>query len=146
MTLFIVILVAYSLCLCGLVASFHFHSLQPSEWKAKATLSSAWMATAENAEFGLKPRVQIEYCPGCKWMLRSAWMAQELLSTFEKELREVALIPSPTSGTFTISIIDKVVIWDRRDPATPGFPDIKDLKKRVRDLVDPERDLGHSDR
>lgn len=129
----------------GFVSAFFTHSFHRCQVQRFATLNSVIKATPENIEFGLKPRVQIEYCPGCKWMLRSAWMAQELLSTFEKELREVALVPSSTSGTFTISI-DKVVIWDRRDLATPGFPDIKDLKKRVRDLVDPERDLGHSDR
>lgn len=28
----------------------------------------------------------IEYCTGCRWLLRAAWMAQELLTTFEKEL------------------------------------------------------------
>eukprot|EP00981_Chlorochromonas_danica_P002890 scaffold579_cov146-Ochromonas_danica.AAC.8 len=45
-----------------------------------------------------KPRVVIEYCPGCRWMLRSAYMAQELLSTFESSLEEVALKPSSVSG------------------------------------------------
>jgi hypothetical protein len=30
--------------------------------------------------------VDIQYCTGCRWMLRSAWLAQELLSTFEKEV------------------------------------------------------------
>lgn len=131
------------LLLLGLVSAFQKFSFH--QYQCQSAPYSAIKTTPENIEFGLKPRVQIEYCPGCKWMMRSAWMAQELLSTFEKEIREVALVPSPASGTFTISI-DKVLIWDRRDPATPGFPDIKDLKKRVRDLVDPERDLGHSDR
>lgn len=36
-------------------------------------------------------RVEIHYCTGCKWLLRSVWMAQEFLSTFEDELSEVAL-------------------------------------------------------
>jgi len=35
------------------------------------------------------PRVAVEYCVGCKWGLRAAWVAQELLQTFEKELGEV---------------------------------------------------------
>ncbi|GAK16597.1 selenoprotein W-related protein [Vibrio sp. JCM 19053] len=26
-----------------------------------------------------------------------------------------------------------------------GFPEAKVLKQRVRDIIDPERDLGHSD-
>ena len=41
----------------------------------------------------LGPRVEIEYCTGCRWLLRAAWVAQELLSTFGKDLDEVALIP-----------------------------------------------------
>lgn len=38
-------------------------------------------------------RVEIEYCTQCRWLLRAAWMAQELLTTFETELDEVALKP-----------------------------------------------------
>ncbi len=45
-----------------------------------------------------KPRVEIEYCLGCKWMLRSAYYAQELLTTFDSSIGEVALIPSSTTG------------------------------------------------
>ena len=41
-----------------------------------------------------RPRVQIEYCTQCRWLLRAAWMAQELLATFESELGEVALVPT----------------------------------------------------
>ncbi len=40
-----------------------------------------------------EPRLEIEYCTQCRWLLRAAWTAQELLTTFEKELEEVALIP-----------------------------------------------------
>eukprot|EP00961_Rhodomonas_salina_P267505 3614417-Rhodomonas_salina.3 len=40
------------------------------------------------------PRVEIEYCTGCRWMLRSAWLAQELLTTFESDLESVTLKPS----------------------------------------------------
>ncbi|MGL5495811.1 MAG: Rdx family protein, partial [Aeromonas sobria] len=29
-----------------------------------------------------KPRIEIRYCTLCRWMLRAAWLAQELLSTF----------------------------------------------------------------
>lgn len=92
-----------------------------------------------------KPKVRIEYCPGCKWLLRSAWYSQELLTTFEKELKEVSLSPSTESGTFRITV-DHSVIWDRRDPHTPGFPDIKELKQLVRDVVAPQKSLGHSDK
>ena len=92
------------------------------------------------------PRVEIEYCPGCRWLLRSSWLAQELLTTFESTIGEVALIPNrEKTGTFIIRVND-TVIWDRRSPDTPGFPEISTLKQSVRDLIDPSMILGHSDR
>jgi selenoprotein W-related protein len=88
------------------------------------------------------PRVQITYCPRCRWLLRAAWMAQELLITFEHELEEVALRPG-AEGTYEIRLDDDVV-WSR---AVEGrFPELKELKQRIRDRVAPERALGHSDR
>jgi selenoprotein W-related protein len=89
-----------------------------------------------------RPRLSIEYCPRCGWLLRSAWLAQELLTTFERELGGVELIPSETSGTFEIRI-DEEVVWNRR--VDHGFPQAADLKRRVRDRVAPGRALGHSD-
>ena len=46
-------------------------------------------------------RIHIRYCTQCQWLLRSAWYAQELLSTFGEQLTEVALSPSH-GGTFEI--------------------------------------------
>ncbi len=57
--------------------------------------------------------VQITYCTGCKWMLRSAWMAQELLSTFEEELDELTLKPG-SGGIFEIHVNNKR-IWSRKE-------------------------------
>jgi selenoprotein W-related protein len=88
------------------------------------------------------PRVEIEYCRQCRWMLRAAWMAQELLVTFEEELGGVTLKPG-TGGVFQVSVEGEIV-WSRK--AEGRFPDIKELKQRVRDKAAPERDLGHSDR
>jgi selenoprotein W-related protein len=90
----------------------------------------------------MKPRVVITYCTQCQWLLRAAWMAQELLQTFGDDLGEVALIPG-TGGIFTIAV-DHEIIWDRKEKQ--GFPDAKVLKQLVRDRIDPARDLGHSDR
>mmetsp|Transcript_10996 Transcript_10996/g.15470 ORF Transcript_10996/g.15470 Transcript_10996/m.15470 type:complete len:118 (+) Transcript_10996:86-439(+) len=45
----------------------------------------------------LQPHLMIEYCTGCKWLYRSAWMMQELLTTFEEELSSVSLVPSRAS-------------------------------------------------
>ena len=87
-------------------------------------------------------RVTITYCPGCKWLLRSAWMAQELLSTFEDELEELSLRPGP-SGIFEVHVND-IRIWSRKE--AQRFPDIKELKQLVRDQISPDRSLGHTDR
>jgi selenoprotein W-related protein len=89
-----------------------------------------------------KPRVVITYCRQCNWLMRSAWMAQELLSTFSEELGAVTLVPS-TGGAFSIAV-DGEPIWERKRDG--GFPDAKTLKQRVRDRIDPGRDLGHADR
>jgi selenoprotein W-related protein len=88
------------------------------------------------------PRIEIDYCTQCRWLLRAAWTAQELLTTFETDLGEVALIPG-TGGVFEIRVDGKTV-WSRQ--ADGGFPEPKQLKQRVRDIVDPDRDLGHADR
>jgi selenoprotein W-related protein len=88
-----------------------------------------------------KPRVAITYCRQCNWMLRAAWMAQEILSTFSEVIGEVALIPS-TGGAFHIEVAGEL-IWERKRDG--GFPDVRTLKQRVRDRIEPERDLGHID-
>ena len=89
-----------------------------------------------------KPRIVVTYCTQCHWLLRAAWMAQELLSTFGTDLGEMALVPA-TGGTFRIEY-DAELIWERKRDG--GFPDVKTLKQLVRDRLDPGRDLGHIDR
>ncbi len=92
----------------------------------------------------MRYRIQIVYCPKCRWMLRSAWYAQELLETFGERIEEVALAPDHESpGQFVVRV-GGTVVWDRS--ADGGFPEAKVLKQRVRDLVEPDRDLGHSER
>ena len=87
------------------------------------------------------PRVEIEYCTQCRWLLRAGWTAQELLTTFQAELGEVALVPG-TGGIFEVRVGEQVV-WSRG--AEGRFPELKELKQRLRDLIAPERSLGHSD-
>ena len=87
-------------------------------------------------------RITIHYCTQCRWMLRAAWMQQELLTTFQDELTEVALRPG-TGGVYDIHLNGELV-WSRKKEGR--FPDIKELKQKVRDMVSPERDLGHTDR
>ncbi|GGC64597.1 hypothetical protein GCM10011410_16430 [Hoyosella rhizosphaerae] len=69
-------------------------------------------------------------------------MAQELLTTFSADISEVALRPGK-SGQFRIDV-DETIVWDRE--TDQGFPDISTLKQRVRDIVSPDRSLGHVDR
>jgi len=75
-------------------------------------------------------------------MLRAAWMQQELLQTFEEEIGGVTLVPG-TGGVFVVKAGDEVV-WSRKEEGR--FPDIAELKQRVRDAVAPDRPLGHADR
>ena len=91
----------------------------------------------------MKAKITIEYCPKCHWLLRAAYMAQELLTTFEDELAEVALRPSEIAGRFSISINDEPVYDRKRDG---GFKEIKEIKQLVRDHIAPGKPLGHSDR
>lgn len=70
-------------------------------------------------------------------------MAQELLVTFEKDLAEVSLRPSEEAGTFDVWL-DGQLLWCRREDG--GFPELKDIKQRVRDIIRPDKTLGHSDR
>lgn len=91
----------------------------------------------------MKPTVTIAYCTGCRWLLRASWNAQELLTTFEKELAAVTLVPSSeTGGIYTVTI-DGTVVWDRKEQGR--FPEMKELKQHIRDHIAPDKDLGHSD-
>lgn len=90
----------------------------------------------------MSPRIEIHYCRQCQWLLRAAWYAQELLSTFSEEIGEVALVPG-TGGVFQI-VVDGNQVWDRK--SMDGFPDVKQLKQLIRDRIAPDRHLGHVDR
>ncbi|HCN84399.1 MAG TPA: SelT/selW/selH selenoprotein [Sphingobacteriaceae bacterium] len=91
----------------------------------------------------MKPTITIEYCPKCGWMLRAAYMAQEILATFTDDVYGVLIQPSEINGRYNIHI-DAVKIFDRKEAGR--FPEIKELKQLVRDVVNPEKDLGHSER
>lgn len=90
-------------------------------------------------------------------MLRAAYFGQELLSTFGTAIGEIALIPA-TGGLFTVYLTyipdasekgekveaQEVLLWDRK--AEGGFPETKILKQRLRNYIEPGKDLGHSDK
>ena len=90
----------------------------------------------------LQHHVEIHYCTQCRWLLRAAWMAQDLLTTFDGELARLTLVPGQ-GGIFEVHA-DGERVWSRADDG--GFPEITTLKQRVRDRIAPERSLGHTDR
>ena len=88
------------------------------------------------------PLIEIEYCTKCRWLLRASWIAQELLYTFSDGIRGVTLIPGNIAGIFEIRC-DRDLIWERGKKKS--MPEIKELKRKIRDVVAPEKDLGHID-
>lgn len=90
----------------------------------------------------MENRIEIRYCRQCRWLLRSAWMAQELLTTFDEEISELKLRPG-TGGVFEISVNGDPV-WSRKEEGR--FPEVTELKQRVRDQLAPDKNLGHTDR
>lgn len=86
--------------------------------------------------------IVIRYCTQCRWLLRAAWMAQELLTTFEQEITELMLRPG-TGGVFEVTANGKLV-WSRKQAGR--FPEITELKQRIRDVIAPDKELGHVDK
>jgi selenoprotein W-related protein len=87
-------------------------------------------------------RVEIRYCTQCRWLLRAAWMGQELLTSFGQEIGELALVPAK-GGVFEVRA-DGELLWSRGERGR--FPEIAELKQLVRDRIAPGKDLGHADR
>mmetsp|Transcript_27885 Transcript_27885/g.66395 ORF Transcript_27885/g.66395 Transcript_27885/m.66395 type:complete len:338 (-) Transcript_27885:165-1178(-) len=115
----------------------------------RQNLSRAWSRV--DAESGVN--VSIEYCSACRWLLRSVWLSSEILTTFANEpnLRSIELRPqSPPlteGGQFVISAAvngENITLWDRKIEG--AFPEAKEIKQLIRNLVNPELDLGHSDK
>jgi selenoprotein W-related protein len=86
-----------------------------------------------------RPRIEIEYCTRCRFLLRAGWLAQELLSTFEQELGEVALVPG-SGGIFEVRLDGEVLASNRDDKP---MPEVSDVKRLLRDRVAPGRRIGH---
>ena len=73
----------------------------------------------ERAAITPGPNIAITYCRLCNWLLRAAWMGQELLSTFAEELGSVTLIPDDTGGVFEVRI-DGKLLWSRGERGGHG--------------------------
>ena len=95
-----------------------------------------------NGDCKMDNHIEIEYCTQCRWLLRAAWMAQELLTTFDEEITALTLRPG-SGGIFEVRANGETA-WSRK---TEGrFPEITELKQRVRDHIAPDKYLGHSDK
>jgi len=85
------------------------------------------------------PRVEIHYCTQCRFMLRAAYLAQELLTSFEKELGEVALVPG-SGGIFEVRLDGETLATNRESKVAPEAGEVKRL---LRDRIAPGRTIGH---
>ena len=63
--------------------------------------------------------IEIEYCTQCRWLLRAAWTAQELLVTFEDQLGGVTLMPGK-GGVFECGSVLRCSGHGRRNDASPS--------------------------
>lgn len=88
------------------------------------------------------PSVEIHYCTRCRFVLRATWLAQELLMTFGETIGQLVLVPT-SDGKFSVYCND-LEVFDRKKAGR--FPESKELKQLIRDQIDPEKDLGHSDK
>ncbi|KAJ7053980.1 Rdx family-domain-containing protein [Mycena amicta] len=107
--------------------------------------------------------VTIEFCDRCRWLHRASWVQTELLLTFPPPIIEAItlfpigpLIPrnsEETAGRFRVWVKQKggatalespQLVWDRKTES--GFPELKVLKQRIRDILQPGKSLGHSDK
>ncbi|KAI0691384.1 Rdx family-domain-containing protein [Cytidiella melzeri] len=99
------------------------------------------------------PAITIEFCDRCRWQHRASWVSTELMLTFPSPvIKAVSLLPlnsEETGGRFRVWLFlsaqeSPTLIWDRK--VEGGFPELKVLKQRIRDRVQPGISLGHSDK
>ncbi|KAI5117500.1 hypothetical protein M0805_009669 [Coniferiporia weirii] len=97
------------------------------------------------------PSVTVEFCDRCRWLHRATWVSTELLITFPSPtLKGVHIVPlnaEETAGRFRVWLSmenGSVLVWDRKIEGK--FPELKELKQRIRDHIQPGKSLGHSDK
>ncbi|KAI0049576.1 hypothetical protein FA95DRAFT_1556664 [Auriscalpium vulgare] len=105
------------------------------------------------ASSSLSPSVTIEFCDRCRWLHRATWTSTELFLTFPSPiLRSITILPlnaDDTTGRFRVWLTydgepQPILIWDRK--VEGRFPELKDLKQKIRDRIQPGKSLGHSDK
>ena len=86
-----------------------------------------------------RPTIEITYCVKCRFLLRAAWMAQELLTTFEGELEAVAIKPG-SGGIFEVRLDGEIIASNHE---SKKMPEPSEVKRLVRDRIAPDRRIGH---
>ncbi|PIL36789.1 hypothetical protein GSI_00479 [Ganoderma sinense ZZ0214-1] len=100
----------------------------------------------------IAPSVTIEFCDRCRWLHRATWVSTELFLTFPTPaLKVINIMPlnsEETGGRFRVWLFldgqPPALVWDRK--VEGGFPELKLLKQRIRDHIQPGKSLGHSDK
>ncbi|KZT72618.1 hypothetical protein DAEQUDRAFT_762894 [Daedalea quercina L-15889] len=98
------------------------------------------------------PSITIEFCDRCRWLHRATWVSTELFLTFPTPtLKAITILPlnsEETGGRFRVWLFldgqPPSLVWDRKIEG--GFPELKVLKQRIRDRIQPGKSLGHSDK
>ena len=85
--------------------------------------------------------IKINFCTKCGWLTRASWLSQEFINTFESDISSINLVPD-RNGKFEIRC-SNVMIFSRKKEGK--FIDLKLMKQRIRDIVNPSMNLGHSD-
>ncbi|KAL3936893.1 MAG: hypothetical protein SGBAC_007878 [Bacillariaceae sp.] len=133
------LLLFISSLLLGLVSSFQ--TIPAHSGLHQTRVTSLFQSAKDDVDTA--QRISIEYCTGCRWMIRAFWNAQEVLTTFEKDIDSVTVVPSSSKGIFVVKLNGESLLWDRKE--NKGFPSPKELKQVLRDMVSPDKFLGHSD-
>ena len=91
----------------------------------------------------MKFRIVIEYCPVAAGYLGPVGWHRKFLRLSKTRLMKSLKPRKDKSGVFQIACNQELIWCRERDK---GFPNIKELKQRIRDYVSPEKELGHIDR
>eukprot|EP00123_Amoebidium_parasiticum_P020683 comp5461_c0_seq1/m.1414 comp5461_c0_seq1/g.1414 ORF comp5461_c0_seq1/g.1414 comp5461_c0_seq1/m.1414 type:complete len:120 (-) comp5461_c0_seq1:26-385(-) len=117
---------------------------EPAPASAATVAAPVQAGTEASVLADVSPKIVFEYCLGCRWGLRAGWLAQELLVTFEDQIKEVSMRPiRQPAGTFRVWVNSELIFCRKKEGR---FPETKELKQMIRDKIDPGRSLGHSDK
>ena len=74
-----------------------------------------------------KPTLSITYCRVCHFAPRAAWVAQELLHTFEEHVAGVTLVPGG-GGQFDVALDGELIFSNKTEGR---FPEMRELREAI---------------